>query len=131
MIDFYNRHLQELKNPAALVFEMLGCAGPAWLTKEGIIVPFKADPTLVKLAERLAGEHPEWEAYPTTISGGNTEMADALRCRIPAITITGTRRDGVWPYWHQVGDTFDKMEPVIMEKTWNLTQAMIDRLDME
>jgi len=131
MIDFYNRHLQELKNPTALVFEMLGCAGPAWLTKEGIIVPFKADPKLVKLAERLAEEHPEWEAYPTTISGGNTEMADALRCKIPAINLTGTRRDGVWPYWHQVGDTFDKMEPVIMEKTWNLTREMIDRLDSE
>ena len=47
MIDFYKRHQSELKNPTALVFEMLGCASPAWLTKEGIIVPFKADPRLV------------------------------------------------------------------------------------
>lgn len=59
MSDFYKRHLHELKNLTTLVFEMLGCASPAWLTNEGIIVPFKADPHLVQLAESLAVEHPE------------------------------------------------------------------------
>jgi preprotein translocase subunit SecG len=131
MIDFYKRHQSDLKNPTALVFEMLGCASPAWLTKEGIIVPFKADQRLVQMAESLAVEHPEWDAHPAVISGGNTEMADALRCKIPAITIAGITRDGFWPYWHQLADTFDKMNPELMEKTWNLTRAMINRLDKE
>jgi hypothetical protein len=128
MIDFYKRHLSDLKTPTALVFEMLGCSSPAWLTKEGIIVPFKADPRLVQMAEHLAAEHPEWDAHPAVISGGNTEMADALRCKIPAITLTGMTRDGVSPYWHQLADTFDKMDPVVMEKTWNLSHAMINSL---
>jgi hypothetical protein len=131
MIDFYKRHLPELKHPTALVFEMLGCDSPAWLTKEGIIVPFKADQRLVQMAESLAAEHPEWGAHPAVTSGGNTEMADALRCKIPAITITGITRDGVLPYWHQMEDTFDKMNPTVMEKTWNMTRAMINRLDNE
>jgi hypothetical protein len=129
MIDFYKRHQAGLKNPTALVFEMLGCASPAWLTKEGIIVPFKADPRLVRMAERLAAEHPEWEAHPAVTSGGNTEMADALRRKIPAISITGMTREGSLPYWHQRADTFDKMNPALMEKTWNMTRAMIDCLD--
>ena len=129
MIDFYKRHQLELKNPTALVFEMLGCASPAWLTKEGIIVPFKADQRMVKIAESLAAEHPEWDAHPAVISGGNTEMADALRCKIPAITISGITRDGAFPFWHQQADTFDKMDPIEMEKTWNMTHAMINCLD--
>ena len=79
----------------------------------------------------MAVEHPEWDAHPAVISGGNTEMADALRCQIPAITITGITSDGLWPYWHQLADTFDKMNPGVMEKTWNLPQAMITRLDDE
>ena len=62
MIDWYKRHRAELKS-TRLVFEMLGCAGPAWLTREGIIVPFKADPNLLAMVEKLAGEHPEWKAY--------------------------------------------------------------------
>lgn len=131
MIDFYRRHRGELKNPIALVFEMLGCASPAWLTKEGIIVPFKADPKLVKIAEELAAQNPGWDAHPAAISGGNTEMADALRSKIPAITITGVTKEGIWPYWHQPADTFDKMDPVQMEKTWKMTQAMIQRIDSE
>ena len=95
MIDFYKRHQADLINPTALVFEMLGCSGPAWLTREGIIVPFKADPQLVQLAENLARENPEWGAYPAVTSGGNTEMADALRCKIPAITLPGMTSEGV------------------------------------
>jgi hypothetical protein len=129
MIDFYQRHLSDLKNPHALVFEMLGCVSPAWLTKEGIIVPFKADPCMVGIAEQLSTEHPEWEAHPALISGGNTEMADAARCKIPAITITGTTKDGVSPYWHQLADTFDKMNPELMEKTWDFSNAMIQNID--
>ena len=129
MIDFYNRHRSELKDPKAVVFEMLGCAGPAWLTREGIIVPFKPDPGLAGILEKLAGEHPEWGAYPARISGGNTEMADAVRFKIPAITITGMSREGVAPYWHQKADTFDKMDPDVMRRTWALTIALLYMID--
>jgi hypothetical protein len=129
MIDWYKRHRSELKDPRALVFEMLGCAGPAWLTREGIIVPFKADAEMVALIERLARDHPEWGAYETKISGGNTEMADAVRVKVPAITLFGMTREGIAPYWHQTGDTFDKMDPVVMEKTWAMVTAFIRELD--
>jgi hypothetical protein len=129
MIDWYTRHRAELKNPRAVVFEMLGCAGPAWLTKEGIIVPFKADAGMVALIERLAGEHPEWGAYEGKISGGNTEMADAVRAKVPAITLFGVTREGVYPYWHQVEDTYDKMNPVVMEKAWAMVMTVLQELD--
>jgi hypothetical protein len=129
MIDYYKRHRAELKNPRAIVFEMLGCAGPSWLTKEGIVVPFKADPGLVRQVEQLAGEHPEWGAYPSSISGGNTEMADAIRYKVPAITIFGMTKDGVAPYWHQQADTFDKMDADVMERSWALITTLIDRID--
>ena len=129
MIDFYNRHRGELKDPKALIFEMLGCSGPAWLTREGIIVPFKADPNLLATIEKLASEHPEWKAYPAKISGGNTEMADAIRYKVPAITLFGMTREGISPYWHVKADTFDKMDPEVMERTWNMTTALIHKID--
>ena len=88
-IDFFRQHTSGLKDPVAVVFEMLGCVGPSWLTKEGIIIPFKSDHNLVKLAEQMAEAHPHLGAYPSQIKGGNTEMADALRMGIPAITLNG------------------------------------------
>lgn len=129
MIDFYQRHRAEMKNPYAVVFEMLGCAGPAWTTREGIIVPFKSDPKLVQIAERLAAENPQWEAYPASISGGNSELSDAVRFHVPAITFFGLKRDGEAPYWHQREDTFDKMNPVIMERTWQMVWAFLQAVD--
>jgi Peptidase family M28 len=127
-IDFFRRHRKELHSPKTLVFEMLGCSGPAWLVKEGIIIPFHADPELVALAERLAKERPDLGAHPAAISGGNTEMADSLRVGIPAITIAGMGPKGEAPYWHMVEDTFDKMVPGLMacnyEFVWNYIQAI-------
>jgi hypothetical protein len=127
--DFFERHRAELRQPVTIALEMLGCAGPAWLTKEGIVVPFYADRQLVALAEQLAAQHPEWGAYATQITGGNTEMADALRLGIPAITLTGMLPDGNAPYWHQVGDTYDKIDPEVLARAFAFTSAFIRTLD--
>ncbi len=109
-IDFFRRHRDALQRPTAIAFEMLGCDGPSWLTREGIVVPFHADPGLVRLAEEIAAQRPELGAYPAQINGGNTEMADALRLGIPAITISGQTRDrglaplaSGWGYFRQDG----------------------------
>ncbi len=129
IIDFYQLHLRELQKPSTLVFEMLGCVSPAWLLKEGIVVPFSADAGLVRLAGRLAAEHPEWDTHPACVSGGNTETVDSLRVKVPGMTITGATREGGTPYWHQLADRFDNMVPELMEKSWNFTCAMIQQLD--
>ena len=60
-------------------------------------MPFHADPGLVKLAEEIAAKHPELAAHPAQINGGNTEMADALRLGIPAITLGGQRATAACP----------------------------------
>ncbi len=129
MIAWFAHHAKELKDPKAIVFELLGVAGPGYMTQEGIIVPFKSDAGLLAMVEELSKEHPEWGAYPVKISGGNSEMSTALSHKIPAISLFGITRDGVSPYWHQKEDTFDKMNPVVMENVWALTKAMIQRLD--
>jgi len=129
MIDWYRRHRGELKAPRAIVFEMLGCAGPAWTTREGIIVPFRSDAELTRMAEKLSDAHPEWRAYPTMISGGNSELSDAVRFKVPAITLFGLKPDGEAPFWHQRGDTFDKLNPEVMERTWEFGRALVQEID--
>ncbi len=52
-------------------------------------------------------------------------MADALRMGIPAITIGGQTEAGDLPYWHAVGDTFDKMDPEILGRAYALTAEFI------
>jgi hypothetical protein len=128
-IDFFQRHQNEFVNPKALVFEMLGCSGPSWLIKEGIVIPFRASSEMVSLAEKVSRQHPELNAYPSSISGGNTEMADALRSGIPAITFFGLTPEGEAPYWHMVEDTFDKIDPSILTRNYAFTWRFIQAID--
>jgi hypothetical protein len=128
-IDFFRRYRDRLLKPQTIAFEMLGCAGPSWLVREGILIPFHADAGMVRLAERVARENPQWKAHATTVSGGNTEMADALRLGIPAITLSGWGPHGEAPYWHMVADTVDKMDHEVMERAFAFTAAYIRALD--
>ncbi len=129
MIDLIKRHKAEWLAPKVLVFEMLGVAGPAWETKEGIIVPFKPDKALTHIVETLAETHPDLGAYPVFIVGGNSEMADAHRAGLPAITFFGLTPVGRAPFWHQAGDTPDKMDPGVLARTYQFTRLFIDQVD--
>ncbi|HLE04840.1 MAG TPA: M28 family peptidase [Anaerolineales bacterium] len=128
-IDFFRRHKKELHHPVAVAFELMGCAGPAWLLQEGIVVPFRATPRLIELAERVSASRPECGAYPTRISGGNTEMADALRVGVPAITLMGITREGEAPHVHTIGDTFDKIDEAVLSKSAAFVWAYLVALD--
>lgn len=137
-IDFFERHKAEFRNPAAVVFEMLGVDGPAWLLREGMIQVFmvKADPDLAELCARVALANPELGGHPTQVSGGHSEMADALRFGVPAITLIGidaggTRfnYDGPEVYWHRIDDTPDKLNPLAMAHNYAFTWALIRSID--
>jgi Zn-dependent M28 family amino/carboxypeptidase len=128
-IDFFRRHTSELRNPIAVAFEMLGCAGPTWVTKEGVIIPFHSDRKLVQLAGQIAEAHPHLGARSVKIDGANTEMADALRAGIPAIALNGVGQEGEPLYWHTVEDTYDKMDPEVMGRAYEFIWEYIKAID--
>lgn len=128
-IDFFKKHRDKMLQPKAVVFEMLGCSGPAWLVKEGIVVPFHASPKLVKLAQELAAHNPDLQAYPAAVSGGNTEMADALIAGVEAITLCGFGPNGSAPYWHQVEDTLDKIDRTSLKQNYEFIWQYLQRID--
>jgi hypothetical protein len=126
---FFGRHRADLTQPRAVIFEMLGCSGPAWLVKEAIVLPVRSDPGLRALAEMVAADDPELGAYPAALDGGVTEMADALAAGIPAITVIGLTDKGKAPYWHVPADTVDKMIPGVMERNYRFVRALIGAVD--
>jgi hypothetical protein len=128
-IDFFRRHKKELTNPKTVVLESLGCAGPSWLEGEGIVLPILPDPSLVDLAEKVAMANPALDAYPSRVSGGVTEMSDAIRAGIPAITLMGLTRENVLPYWHQTADTVDKIDVGVLDRNYAFTWQYIQVLD--
>ena len=130
-IDFFRQHKSELIEPKTVVLESLGCAGPSWLVGEGIVLPILPAPNLVSLAEKVALVHPELDAYPSRVSGGVTEMSDAIRAGVPAITLMGLTRENVLPYWHQTADTVDKIDQVVLVRNYAFTWHYIQALDQQ
>ena len=137
-IDFYRRHFGELVNPQAVVFEMLGRDNPGYLVRESTINLFTihASPELITLAASIAKQHPELHAHPTRAAGGHTEMADAIRFGVPAITIAGIAEnatdynyDGPNLYWHHKDDTLDNLLPDKLERSYAYVWELVKAID--
>jgi len=126
---FFRLHKPLLVDPRAIAFEMLGCSGPAWMVREGVLLPIYSDRGLRNLAARIAAERPELGAYPGTLQGGVGEMADAMAAGVKAITIVGLTRKGQAPYWHLPTDTVDKMDLTVMNRSYQFARAMVEALD--
>ena len=126
---FFSAHRRQMVNPRAVVLEMLGCSGPAWLVREGIVLPLYSDPGLRALAARVAQENPQLRAYTGVISGGVTEMSDAALAGVPAITIIGLTPDGEAPYWHRPSDAVDKMDPDVLRRSYLFVRALLKAMD--
>jgi hypothetical protein len=126
---FFRRHRPEFRRPRAIAFEMLGCSGPGWLTREGILLPLRPDPQLEALASRVATAHPDLGAYPVRLTGGVTEAADARAAGVPAMALIGLTREGKAPYWHLPTDTVDKLDAAVMDRAYRFTRELIRAID--
>ncbi len=127
-VHFFKTHKAEFINPMTLNFEMLGCAGPSYIVKEGLLLPLRPDRKLLEIVKSVAGG-PEFNAYPSVLTGGCTEASNSIINGIPAITLIGLERDGFAPHWHMPSDTFDKMDKEIMDRAIRFADAIIQRID--
>ena len=54
---------------------------------------------------------------------------DLKRRNSVAITLTGQGPRGEMPYWHQVGDTVEKIKPEVLGRAYAFTWAFVRALD--
>lgn len=94
-----------------------------------MLAAFVIYPLAGRSSSKVNAAHPELDGYPVSVSGGNTEMADALRRGIPAIILFGLTRQNAVSYWHQVGDTVDKMDSQALEKNYTFALLFMQALD--
>ena len=48
---------------------------------------------------------------------------------VPAITLFGLTDQGEAPYWHQIADTYDKIDRSILQRTYELIDSLIRQID--
>ena len=118
------------KAPIWLTVDSVGGkgAGIAYLTEETFLLTAKSDPSLVKLADRIAKRWPDLRAFRHQFSSAYTESAIGVRHGFRALTLLALRRDGTLPNWHQTGDVAGKVDPDTVERVevfiWRLLQGI-------
>jgi len=108
MTDFLLKHKAELKNPIFINLESLGVGRLRYITKEGIFPSLDAPEELVTLAEKVAND----KGLPFVRGRFHTILTDnvaVLTRNLPGITLMGASDKQLIPYWHQAGDTWDKI----------------------
>lgn len=135
MRGLLRRHSKALEQASFLNFDMVGIGTPAVLESEGLLLKVECDPHLRALAFQCAADDPDLLAG-SHAGPAYTDTAVARQAGLSALTIdslipSGHPAQARGGYWHQMADTFDKIEPECLAKAEELGWKMLQRLDKD
>jgi hypothetical protein len=109
----------------------VGAGQVCYTRAEGIVYPIHSSPTLVRIAGEIAELLPDWGITAATHRLLPTDQYAALVRGYQAISIIAYGPGGSLPYWHQRGDTVDKVELPTVQIAADFALALIRKLDSE
>ncbi len=125
------KHGPLLRDAAFFDLEGVGGGEIVYLTRQGLCFPYRPDPHLLSLAERVAARWPNPGVHPAQMT--MEDEVRTLRNRgYRAICIAG--RDpatGALPHWHRTDDTADSVSASAMERAANFVGELLQELDRE
>ena len=104
-------------------------AGVCYASVEGIVIPYKATPELIGLAEASKAERPDLNAYVKPFTTLHTDATCLMVNKVPSLSFVGLIPDGQIPNWHQVTDTCDRADATAIERTEEFVLELLRRLD--
>jgi hypothetical protein len=121
-------HGATIRNAAFLDLEGVGGGELVYLVREGLCWPYRPDPGLLALAERIAVRRPDLGVRPAWMTV--EDEVRTLRNRgYRALCIAGRDpQTGTLPRWHRPDDTADTVSPEALERAatfvWEMVKAM-------
>ncbi len=128
---FVQRHKADLGRITAINFDNVGGkgAGVCTITVEGLVVPVRPSAELLALADAVRAAHPEWNSYSKPFTTLGTDATLLMLRKVPALSFLGLTPDGTLPHWHQVSDTFENVDPDVVEQVEAFVMEMAKRLE--
>lgn len=111
--------------------DSVGAGFVRYTFEQGLVLPRRSSPILVRIAGSIARSEPKWHVQPVVQSLVPADQLVALARGYQAISITARDGEGQIPHWHQPSDTTDQIDAKTMETAANFVLAMIRRLDTE
>jgi len=130
VLDFLKRHKSEFPDLTAINLDNVGGkgVGVCYITLEGMLVPCQPSPELVNLADQVRAERHDLGAYSTPFTTLGTDATCLMLHKVPSMSFVGLTPDGLLPDWHQVTDTFERVDATPIEHTEEFVLEMLRRL---
>ncbi len=100
-----------------------------YLTREGIVQRWGADPALVSIASRVAAGRPELDLHPSETQIGLTYDATAAMARGGRAITLVAERGGVIPNYHWPTDTAENLDPAVVEHALDTARELVASID--
>jgi len=128
---FVKRHRTELPGLLGVSIDNVGGkgVGVCYTRVEGMVIPYKPSPELFDLAEKIKADRPDFNAYALPYTALHTDATCLMVNRVPSLSFVGLTPGGAIPDWHQVTDTFDRINPQAIECTEEFVLELLKRLD--
>ncbi|MGQ9627888.1 MAG: M28 family peptidase [Anaerolineae bacterium] len=125
MAAFLTKHRDELREAYFINLEGVGIGALHYASREGMLRPYPSHPALIALLQRVGERRPELKAEIFVVRAGYTETGVVVKNGLRGITILGISPPGVMAYWHQRGDTADKLEEETLSRAHELTWELL------
>jgi len=122
-------HGATLRDAAFLDLEGVGGGELVYLVREGLCWPYRPDPGLLALAERVAARRPDLGVRPARMTV--EDEVRTLRNRgYRALCIAGRDpQTGTLPRWHRADDTAETVSPAALARATEFVLEMLREMD--
>ncbi len=125
------RHAQELQNAVILNLNNVGIGYLKYITGEGTIKAYPADPELLLFSAEAVRENPEISLVPHEFRTFTTSAYTALTRGYRAMSIMALDEDGVIPHWHWKTDLIENLEEQNFVDVEKFVELLLKKLDSE
>ena len=132
MLDLLKRHGQELQDALIVNLDGVGLGDLKYITGEGLVKAFPADPELLMYSAEVVRENPELPLVPREHRDGlGTDATGALINGYRAMSIMGLDEEGVVPNWHWETDVVENLNEKNLGDTETFVDLLLKKIDHE
>lgn len=129
LLELLRRHNRLMRQAAFIGLEGVGGGDLVYLTRQGLVFPYRPDPDLLASAERVATRHPQWAVRPAEMI-----IEDEVRTLryggYRALCIAGMDpRTGTLAHWHRADDMPETVSLAALENAARFVQALLEEMD--
>lgn len=122
-------HADELRQAYLIAVDIVGVGDPAFLASDGLLKKYPVDAQMLSIARQVVAGRPELQVFEHP-GLAYTDAALFLKRGYRAFTVDALPRAALGGSgWHQMGDTYEKIDPDCLRRAHEFIWEMLQQID--